>query len=88
MLLTSSALALMISVVWSGTTTCMCGHTGISTAWVVAPALAISLWMQRKCGRVSLGYRIASWIFLAGTLLLAAKVVADVLWLGHDPLFP
>jgi hypothetical protein len=86
MLLAWTGTVLFIAVAWFSLTCCMCGHASAPTTLGVGPALLSGLWMQWKAGRVPVGYRLASWVFLAGLLWLAAKVVADMLWFGHDPL--
>lgn len=88
MLLSWSALALFFAFIWLSMTCCMCGHASAITAMGVGPALLGSLWGQWKTGRIPGSFRFGSWLFLAGLLLLSGKVVADILWFGHEPLLP
>lgn len=64
---------------------CMCGHLDRPSLGITFCAVVLAGWGLAV--RTSLPYRIAAAVIFAFALMLLAKNVLDVGWMGHEPLF-
>lgn len=82
------AMGLVLSVVAELFLRCMCGHLGIEVLPITF-AGALLVWIaifQRKAPRLFL--RFSYWFCAVATSLICFLNLHNVLWSGHNPIFP
>lgn len=83
-----SVLALIGSLIAFNTFTCACGRMDMTSMLVSAPT-AMLAWIPFVFNRETrLGSRILRMLVVVVATMVLAKNGVDVMWFGHDPLWP
>jgi hypothetical protein len=76
----------LVSFFWRGMTSCACGHTDLLTSIVLVPAFVGSVLLLGFLRRCRPPHRVVVVFFAVLVGLMFVGNVADILWLGHQPL--
>ena len=77
---------LLVATFWFQMSSCACGHADFFSAIGVVPACVVAGIQTLRCGKMPPVLRVVNGVILSVLALYLAKIAADILWLGHEPL--